>query len=49
MRAKEAEAWRELGATHLSINTMRVGLSSPTEHIKAIEEFKEMAASLAAG
>jgi probable F420-dependent oxidoreductase len=49
MRAKEAEAWRELGATHLSINTMRVGLSSPTEHIKAIEEFKEMATSIAAG
>jgi probable F420-dependent oxidoreductase len=49
MRGKDAEAWRELGATHLSINTMRVGLRSPTEHIKAIEEFKEMATSIAAG
>jgi probable F420-dependent oxidoreductase len=32
------EAWRELGATHLSINTMGMGLS-PREHIAKIEEF----------
>jgi probable F420-dependent oxidoreductase len=39
--AQEAEAWRELGATHLSVNTMRAGLRSPTEHIEAIRQFKE--------
>ncbi|MEE8291940.1 MAG: LLM class F420-dependent oxidoreductase, partial [Candidatus Tectomicrobia bacterium] len=29
IRVKEAEAWRELGATHLSVNTMRAGLRTP--------------------
>lgn len=38
---KEAEQWRALGATHLSLNTMRAGLSSPTDHIAAIRRFKE--------
>jgi len=32
------EAWRNLGATHLSINTMGMGLS-PREHIEIIERF----------
>jgi probable F420-dependent oxidoreductase len=36
-----AEAWQKLGATHLSVNTMRAGLRSPDEHIKAIRQFKE--------
>lgn len=40
-RRQEAEAWRDLGATHLSINTMRAGLRSPAEHIAAIESFRE--------
>jgi len=39
--AQEAEAWQKLGATHLSVNTMRAGLRSPDEHIKAIRQFKE--------
>lgn len=30
------EGWRELGATHLSINTMDAGLGSPQEHIDAL-------------
>ncbi|MBO0777460.1 MAG: LLM class F420-dependent oxidoreductase [Ktedonobacteraceae bacterium] len=34
-------AWRDLGATHLSINTMGVGLKSPAEHIEAIRRYKE--------
>jgi probable F420-dependent oxidoreductase len=38
---KEAEQWRALGATHLSLNTMRAGLSSPADHIAAIRRFKE--------
>ena len=37
-----AEAWRELGATHLSVNTMNAGLGSPQAHIEAIERFKEV-------
>ena len=39
--AQEAEAWRKLGATHLSINTMKAGLRSPADHIKAIRQVKE--------
>jgi alkanesulfonate monooxygenase SsuD/methylene tetrahydromethanopterin reductase-like flavin-dependent oxidoreductase (luciferase family) len=35
------EAWRNLGATHISINTMGAGLKSPTEHIQAIRRYKE--------
>jgi probable F420-dependent oxidoreductase len=31
--------WREIGATHASINTMGMGLSA-REHIRAIEQFK---------
>jgi probable F420-dependent oxidoreductase len=34
-------AWKTLGATHLSINTMYEGFSTPQEHIKAIRTFKE--------
>ncbi|HEX6288323.1 MAG TPA: LLM class F420-dependent oxidoreductase [Herpetosiphonaceae bacterium] len=30
------EAWRELGATHLSVNTMSAGLRSPQEHIDTL-------------
>jgi probable F420-dependent oxidoreductase len=39
--AQAAEAWQKLGATHLSVNTMKTGLRSPDEHIKAIRQFKE--------
>jgi len=41
--ATEAEAWKRLGASHLSVNTMKAGLRSPDEHIKAVEQFKEAA------
>ena len=41
---RNAEAWAECGATHLSINTMRAGLPNPEAHIKAIEEFKQAVA-----
>jgi probable F420-dependent oxidoreductase len=34
------EGWRDLGATHISVNTMGMGLASPDEHISAIERFK---------
>ncbi len=48
IRAKDAEAWRDLGATHFSLNTMKAGLRTPAEHITAIEAFKaSMAATVA--
>ncbi len=36
------EAWRNLGATHLGLNTMGAGLKSPDGHIAAIRRFKEV-------
>ena len=39
--AAEVEAWRELGATHLGVNTMGAGLTSPADHIDALRRFKE--------
>ena len=38
---KMAAAWDEVGATHLSVNTMRAGLTGPDQHIEAIKRFKE--------
>jgi probable F420-dependent oxidoreductase len=38
----QARAWEEMGATHVSVNTMRAGLSSPQDHINAIHQFKEV-------
>jgi probable F420-dependent oxidoreductase len=42
--AQEAEQWQSLGATHLSVNTMRAGLRSPADHVDAIRQFKEAVA-----
>ena len=42
----EAAAWQDLGATHLSVNTMRAGFSSTQEHIDAIEKFKQAVGSI---
>jgi probable F420-dependent oxidoreductase len=38
---RDLEAWESLGATHLSINTMRAGLEGPAAHMEAIRRFKE--------
>ncbi len=38
----QARAWQELGATHVSVNTMRAGLNSPQDHIDAVQQFKEV-------
>lgn len=38
---KAVSHWKELGATHLSVNTMKAGLSTPSAHIDAIRRFKE--------
>ena len=40
---REAEEWRALGATHLSVATMRGGLAGPDAHI---ERMREAAAAL---
>ena len=39
--SQDASDWRDLGATHLSVNTMSAGLASPADHIDAIRRFKE--------
>ncbi len=38
---RDLEAWRGLGATHVSFGTMRAGLASPADHIAALRRFKE--------
>jgi probable F420-dependent oxidoreductase len=37
--SRQAEDWGALGATHLSVNTMRAGLKTPAAHIDAIQRF----------
>jgi probable F420-dependent oxidoreductase len=37
----QTEAWRSLGATHISVNTMNAGLGSPQEHVESIRRYKE--------
>jgi probable F420-dependent oxidoreductase len=37
---KEIQAWKELGATHVTANTMKVGFSSPSGHMEAIRRFR---------
>ena len=42
---RQTEGWRDLGATHISMNTMGAGFKSPDEHIEAIRRYKEAIAS----
>lgn len=42
-----ARAWRELGATHLSFNTMGAGFTSPQQHIDAVRRFHDAVAAVA--
>ena len=37
----EVEAWKALGATHISVNTMNAGLTTPQDHIDAIARFRD--------
>jgi probable F420-dependent oxidoreductase len=37
----ELESWRQLEASHVSVNTMRMGLEKPQNHIDAIRRFAE--------
>ena len=39
---EQTRVWEDMGATHISINTMRSGLDSPQDHINAIQQFKEV-------
>ncbi len=40
---RDAGTWQEMGATHVSFNTLRAGLGSADEHIDALRRFKEAA------
>jgi len=42
--AESARWWREQRATHISFNTMGVGLASPQQHIDTLRRFREVAA-----
>lgn len=42
---QEIRAWKNLGATHLCINTMKTGLATPTAHIEAIRRFHQATAA----
>jgi len=44
--AEEASAWKKLGATHLSVDTMGAGFSSFQNHIDVIERFKQAVESI---
>ena len=41
-----AEGWRQLGATHLSVNTMGVGLPSVQEHLATLRRVKDVVAEV---
>ena len=38
----QAESWQKLGATHVSVNTMKAGYQTLEDHINAIQQFKEV-------
>lgn len=44
--AEEASAWKKLGVTHLSVDTMGAGFSSLQNHIDVIERFKQAVESI---
>jgi len=42
-----AAAWRALGATHLSVNTMNAGFTTAQQHIDAVRRFHDAVAPVA--
>ena len=38
---EEVAAWREMGASHLSIENRRAGLKTADQHIEMMRRFKE--------
>jgi probable F420-dependent oxidoreductase len=41
----EISAWKRLGATHLTVNTMKAGFPTPSAHIEAIRRFQRATAA----
>ena len=39
---QRVEAWRQFGATHIAVDTMRAGFTSPQAHMDAIRAFREI-------
>ena len=39
---QDLQAWKQLGATHASFNTMKAGLKTPSSHIEAIRRFSKV-------
>jgi probable F420-dependent oxidoreductase len=37
--------WRDFGATHLSVSTMKTGLTTPNQHLEAVCRFKQAVAA----
>ena len=42
----DIKAWKQLGATHLTVNTMKAGLATQSAHIEAIRRFRDETASV---
>ena len=40
--ADRGRTWEEMGATHISVNTMGAGFRGPQPHIDAIPQFGEV-------
>jgi alkanesulfonate monooxygenase SsuD/methylene tetrahydromethanopterin reductase-like flavin-dependent oxidoreductase (luciferase family) len=38
---RDVQRWRELGATHLTVNSMGAGLTSTQAHVEALERFSD--------
>jgi len=45
-RGAMLEGWNELGATHISFDTMGARLATPQDHIDAIRRFRDLAGSV---
>ncbi len=43
---KQMDTWKEIGASHISFNTMKAGLATPQAHIDAIRRFRDATASI---
>jgi probable F420-dependent oxidoreductase len=39
---QRVESWRQLGATHVAVDTMRAGFKSPQAHMDAIRAFRDI-------
>ena len=46
-QARQVEDWQRVGASHVSLNTMDAGLTSPQAHIDAVRRFMEAVKGIA--